>query len=182
VPSPNNRRRFLQATALAGVVLASGGAAWLMTDDAPVEGFPDFAAVRAWLARVGSDHQATSLTPWPLPHVLEHLAQSIEFSLRGYPQARPAWFQHSAGALAFAVFAQRGRMQHGLTEPIPGAPALSAIALRDASHRLHAALQAFETHTGPLHPHFAYGALDKAAYARAHLLHVADHARQVRVA
>ena len=30
-----------------------------------------------------------------------------------------------------------------------------------------------------LAPHFAYGALDKNAYRRAHLMHLADHAREI---
>ena len=37
------------------------------------------------------------------------------------------------------------------------------------------ALRAFEAHAGPLAPHFAYGALDKPSYARAHLMHLANH-------
>ena len=183
-PSPP-RRRFLRAAAIGGAAIATAagaGTMWLAGDDPPVAGFADFTAVRAWLARLDADPTASSLTAWPLAHVLEHLAQSIEFSLRGFPSAKPAWFQHSAGALAFAVFAQRGRMRHGLTEPIPGAPALAATSLSDASARLRAALAAFEAHEAALHPHFAYGALDKPAFARAHLLHVADHAAQVRVA
>ena len=37
------------------------------------------------------------------------------------------------------------------------------------------ALQAFVAHQGPLAPHFAYGALVKPAYTRAHLMHLSDH-------
>ena len=96
----------------------------------------DFAAARGWLDRIQADPRAASLTHWPLPHVLEHLAQSIEFSLRGFPEAKPAWFQNTAGTLAYAVFAQRGRMRHGLTEPIPGAPALAVATLPAAIARI----------------------------------------------
>ena len=35
--------------------------------------------------------------------------------------------------------------------------------------------QMLEAHTGPLAPHFAYGALDKTQYTRAHLMHLANH-------
>ena len=33
----------------------------------------------------------------------------------------------------------------------------------------------FDAHTGVLQPHFAYGALDKPSYTRAHLMHLANH-------
>ena len=67
-------------------------------------------------------------------------------------------------------------MSHSLNEPIPGSPALAAgDALDGAIARALKALQDFEAHTGPLAPHFAYGALDKAQYTRAHLMHLANH-------
>ena len=44
-----------------------------------------------------------------------------------------------------------------------------------AVDRMVAALNAFDAHTGPLAPHFAYGALVKKAFERAHLMHLANH-------
>ncbi len=116
---------------------------------------------------------------WDLAQVLHHAAQSVEYSLQGFPQPKPAWFRATVGPLAFAVFSARGSMSHGLAEPIPGAPALAlGQPLGPAVDRLVAALRAFESHTGPLAPHFAYGALDKPAYTKAHLMHLADHWRE----
>lgn len=120
---------------------------------------------------------------WDLAQVLHHAAQSVEYSLGGFPQPKPAWFRATVGPLAFSVFSARGRMRHGLDEPIPGAPAIAAgQALDGAVDRLVAALRAFEAHTGPLAPHFAYGALDKPAYTRAHLMHLANHWDEVAAA
>ena len=80
------------------------------------------------------------------------------------------------GPLAFAVFSARGRMSHGLDEPIPGAPAVAqGPPLAAAIERVLRALQRFEQHSGPLQPHFAYGALDKPAFMRAHLMHLDNH-------
>ena len=70
-------------------------------------------------------------------------------------------------------------MRHGLTEPIPGAPALAETDLTLAITRLDRAFADFEAHAGPLMPHFAYGALDKAQYTRAHLMHLANHAEEI---
>ena len=113
---------------------------------------------------------------WDLAQVLHHAAQSIEYSVQGFPQPKAAWFRASVGPLAFAVFSARGAMSHDLAEPIPGAPALAAgQPLEAAVDRVVAALQAFAAHGGPLAPHFAYGELDKADYTRAHLMHLANH-------
>lgn len=118
---------------------------------------------------------------WPLPQVLVHLAQSIEYSMAGFPAPRSALFRSTVGPLAFAVFSARGRMSHGLDEPIPGAPAIDPATSQTAAvARLVEALTRFEAHTGPLQPHFAYGALDKAAYTQAHLMHLADHWQLMR--
>ncbi|MFN7665729.1 MAG: DUF1569 domain-containing protein [Inhella sp.] len=118
---------------------------------------------------------------WTLSAMLQHLAQSIEFSMAGFPEMKSAAFRAVVGKLAFAVFNARGSMSHNLTEPIPGAPALSTQQPLDASvQRLLDALAAFEAWGGPLRPHFAYGDLDKAQYTRAHLFHIANHWTQLR--
>lgn len=113
---------------------------------------------------------------WDLPHVLHHTAQSIEYSISGFPAPKPAWFRATLGSYAFALFNARGQMTHSLSEPIPGAPDIAqGQPLAPAVDRAVAALQAFEHHSGPLAPHFAYGALTKPDYTRAHLMHLANH-------
>ena len=113
---------------------------------------------------------------WDLAHVLHHTAQSIEYSIGGFPQPKPAWFQATVGSYAFALFNARGQMTHNLSEPIPGAPDIAqGQPLGPAIDHAIAALQAFERHDGALAPHFAYGALAKPAYTRAHLMHLANH-------
>ncbi len=113
---------------------------------------------------------------WTPAQVFEHLAQSIEFSMSGFPQPKPAIFQSTAGALAFSVFQAKGAMTHGLTEPIPGAPALASNGNQDAAlDRLLKSLSDFDQFSGALKPHFAYGSLDKTQYAAAHAMHVFNH-------
>lgn len=113
---------------------------------------------------------------WTLPQTLVHLAQSIEYSISGFPEPKPAWFQSSLGKTAFALFDARGEMTHNRDEPIPGAPALDReTTLKQGVQRLLDAMDAFAAHQGPLKPHFAYGELDKRSYERAHLMHLANH-------
>jgi Protein of unknown function (DUF1569) len=122
-------------------------------------------------------------SPWSLAQLLQHLAQSIEYSVRGYPEMNNVVFRAVIGNAALAFFNARGRMSHSLTEPIPGAPALDAmVSLKDGVQRLLDALDLFEQHQGALQPHFAYGELDKAQYTRAHLMHLANHWAQLRFA
>jgi hypothetical protein len=119
-------------------------------------------------------------SPWSLNQMLQHAAQSIEFSMQGFPQLRGAWFRHSVGAAAFTVFNARGAMSHALDEPIPGAPALDAgLSLKGSVQRLLDAMDDFSRFKGKLAPHFAYGELTREQYQRAHLMHLANHWQQL---
>ena len=137
-----------------------------------------FGSVGAALHTLGQlRHAAPRLTgAWDLPQVLHHAAQSIEYSMVGFPVPKAAWFRATVGSYAFALFDARGQMSHALDDPIPGAPYIGpGLPLVPAIDRAFAALQAFDTHAGLLAPHFAYGMLAKPAYARAHLMHLANH-------
>lgn len=162
------RRRFAVAAAAGALVPLAG------CGTAPVKTFPTLAAAQAAIAALDARDRADGA--WSLPQVLVHLAQSVEYSMDGYPELKSALFRAAVGRVAFAVFESRGAMGHSLSEPIPGAPPLDpALTLDAARQRLTAALQRFEAHAGTLAPHFAYGELDKAQYQRAHLMHLANH-------
>ncbi|HUR90486.1 MAG TPA: DUF1569 domain-containing protein [Ramlibacter sp.] len=136
-----------------------------------------------WLDSVEAAPSVRATGAWPLSSVLDHLAQSIEMSMDGYPQPKSALFQKTAGRAAFAVFRMKRRMSHGLDQPIPGAPLLVAGAdWKPAAVRLRQAIVRFESHTGPFAPHFAYGALAKPDYALAHCMHIANHQDEIVVA
>lgn len=177
-PAPARRRLLLAGAALAGTGLAGGGL-WLSapaTASGPFESLPQAYKTLEALHR-GS---ARAVEGWDLPTVLHHAAQSVEFSMQGYPQLKGAWFRASVGPAAFAVFDHFHKLRHNLAEPIPGAPAIEpGQPLGPAIEHAVAALQAFERHQGPLAPHFAYGDLDKARYLQAHLLHFSDHWQRV---
>lgn len=136
-----------------------------------------------WLDRLEKAAGIKTVGAWPMGAVLEHLAQSIEMSMEGYPQQKSALFQGTAGSAAFAFFKWRGRMSHGLAEPIPGAPALGATAdWKPAALRLRRAITRFNGYNGALQPHFAYGPLSKTEFALAHHLHIANHQDEILLA
>ena len=167
------RRSFLKLTGLASVT-ALGVGYWALPSG-PVPAALSIEAAQALLLQL-SQQPLVSHAGWSPAEVFNHCAQSIDYSLDGYPQLKPAWFRSSVGPAAFAVFAARGAMRHPLTEAITGAPAIAepadpALALQ----RLQAAFARFANHNGALQPHFAYGALSHAEYAQAHVLHLYNH-------
>lgn len=172
---PSSDRRDVLRTALYGAVGMSLGAAQAASIDREW-GLPSLAQAMAEVDRLSQAQALSSSVDWTWAQTLAHCAQSIEYSMTGYPEPKSAWFQHTVGALAFAAFAARGRMTHGLNEPIPGAKPLSPnLSLDAARARLNQAVASFAAHSGPLKPHFAYGELSKAEYEQAHAMHVANH-------
>ncbi|MEH0167803.1 DUF1569 domain-containing protein [Paucibacter sp. JuS9] len=120
-------------------------------------------------------------TSWALTQILQHLAQSIEYSMSGFPEPKSRFFQVTAGNTAFAFFDARGKMSHSLEDPIPGAPALDANhSVKGSIQRLLDAMNAFAAFKGELKPHFAYGPLTREQYERAHLMHLANHWQQLK--
>lgn len=151
-----------------------------MADTPKVQSLDD---VLRWLDKLDRATRVHSGTAWKMSAVLEHMAQSVDMSLDGFPEPKSALFQATLGSAAFAVFRLRGKMTHGLTEPIPGAPVLPQVdGWKPGVARLRTAVLRFQAHTGPLQPHFAYGALSRADFALAHALHIANHQDEITVA
>jgi len=120
---------------------------------------------------------------WEVARTFDHLAQSIEFSMVGFPVQKSSLFQNTAGKLAFSIFQANGRMTHGLDEEIPGEVVETANAdPARARTRLLDSLERFESFSGELMPHFAYGNLNKDQYAVAHVLHVNNHLEEFKIA
>lgn len=123
----------------------------------------------------------SSLGSWNVSQIFQHCAQSIRYSIYGYPEHYSALFQNTAGKLALNAFAAKGSMHHPLDEVIPGAPTLHAdvptdVALRELMYEL----QQFIHWQGELAPHFAYGSLTKAQYYSAHYLHLQQHLTEIQ--
>lgn len=173
-----SRRSFVIAATGVTVALAAGGVAGCQgsaKNDRQLQ-FASLAAAQDELARLVQAGELASSAAWSWAQTLVHCAQSIEFSMSGFPQSKSALFQRTLGSAALGVFSWRGRMTHDLAEPIPGAPALDAAGdPAQALQRLHKAIAAFRGWSGPLRPHFAYGALGKQDYELAHAMHLANH-------
>ncbi|WP_088330478.1 DUF1569 domain-containing protein [Lacimicrobium sp. SS2-24] len=173
------RRQFLLGTLAASAALSSGALIWLATGDQK----PDLSISSVLATLQEMDEQAYLTTgSWDLYQILTHCAQSIEYSISGFPEHKPEWFKDTLGVLAFTVFARKGEMYHALDEPIPGSQGIQAGGdVRQAYQRLQQTLLDFQHHDGPLHAHFAYGALSKQDYALAHAMHFYNHLQEIQL-
>ena len=167
------RRSMIKYLTLGGLAAAAGGShRWLSR----VRDHKDL-ALNLTLERLSNlDIEAIESTgAWEVARTFDHLAQSVEFSMLGFPVMKPKAFRSTVGPLAFSVFQARGRMSHGLDEEIPGEVVKTENSSTQAHERLLNALVSFDTHDGLLKPHFAYGALDRDEYAIAHVMHINNH-------
>jgi hypothetical protein len=112
---------------------------------------------------------------WSVGQVLVHCAQSIEYSLSGFPKYKPWLFRATVGKLALAKFLSQGAMSHNADAQIPGAPPPDDVSPQLGRERLLRAIAAFAAHQGALAPHFAYGDVDRPRYDRVQAMHIADH-------
>jgi hypothetical protein len=107
---------------------------------------------------------------------LAHCAQSLEFSVNGFPTQKPAWFQKTIGRVVLGRFLKKGAMSHDVDAPIPGAADVDrSTPLADGAARLRAAIALFRGHSGELKPHVVYGTVDRAGYEAVHSMHIANH-------
>lgn len=168
-----NRRTFIKGTAIGSATLIGGGTLWLRATAAQTE-----LTVSNVLAYINKMEASTFSTTgqWNAIQVFHHLAQSVEYSMQGYPEHKPEWFKHSLGSIAFSVFSTRKQMSHTLNEAIPGAPELpNSGELSSAIQRFKISLTDFSEYTGQLEEHFAFGKLNKADYEKAHAMHFFNH-------
>jgi hypothetical protein len=174
----SNRRGFIISSASVSATLIAVGASGCQVDpmnDRQLH-FASLAAAGEELARLEQAKELVSRTTWDWAKTLIHCAQSIEYSMSGFPQSKSKLFQRTVGSAAFGLFSWRGRMSHDLGEPIPGAPKLEATANpAQALERLRVSMLNFQQWSGPLLPHFAYGVLTKHEYELAHAMHLANH-------
>ncbi|MER6127932.1 DUF1569 domain-containing protein [Streptomyces sp. NPDC001795] len=113
---------------------------------------------------------------WNLSQTLQHCAQTIRYSVTGYPRLKPVLFRSTVGALAKRVFLHRGAMKHALGAEIDGAPPLDAgLPVTEAAASLMDAVTLFSRHTEPHALHPAYGRCTHDEFARLHAMHLVEH-------
>jgi hypothetical protein len=142
---------------------------------------PDLAALaRRLQTQVTQDRPESEIlapaSTWNLSQTIQHCAQTVRYSVVGYPRLRPALFRATAGALAKHLFLRRGATRHSLDAEIDGAAPLAADRpAADAATELAEAVALFTGHTGPHATHPAYGRCTHEQFERLHAMHLAEH-------
>jgi hypothetical protein len=158
-------------------VLFSAGAGWLAIDQH--EGPLTIDVALNQLDQL-MQQEPIAKGSWNLAQVFTHCAQSVEYSMVGYPQHKSDLFKNTVGQTAFSLFLAKGKMTHPLDEAIPGAPLLAQDAnTLLAYERFKKSLLDFKAYTGTLEPHFAYGPLSRAEYEAAHVMHFNNHLQEI---
>ncbi|HYV44655.1 MAG TPA: DUF1569 domain-containing protein [Myxococcaceae bacterium] len=140
-----------------------------------------FAAVEGALQELERSPSPRLTGGWTVPQMLAHCAQSIDYSVQGYPTDRSALFRRTIGPLALKRFLSKGEMSHDLQAAIPGAPPLPDGTLQEGIARLRDAMARFQAHPGQLAHHFAYGPVTREHYEKVHAMHVANHLSAVEL-
>jgi hypothetical protein len=139
------------------------------------------AALTERLAKLVADDppEAEVLAPdsaWNLSQAIQHCAQTVCYSVTGYPRLKPALFRATIGALAKRVFLLRGATKHPLAAEIDGAPTLAPdLPVTAAVARLAEAVALFTAYAGVHPPHPAYGRCTHTQLDRLHAMHLAEH-------
>ena len=111
-----------------------------------------------------------------LSQTIQHCAQTVRYSVTGYPRLKPALFRTTLGTLAKWVFLLRGATKHPLAAEIDGAPPLSSdLPVAAAVAQLVQAVELFTSHRGGHPSHPAYGRCTHQQFDRLHAMHLAEH-------
>ena len=177
-----DKRAFLKYTTGGGLALAfsSAGIAWLGIEKSEAD-LTTKSIVSTIDKLLASNHlNALEKTgQWSAYQVFVHCAQSVDYSMTGYPIHHSALFKKSVGKMAFSAFKAKRKMSHNLAEVIPGAEFIASTGnVANALNQLKMSLLTFEAFSGDLRPHFAYGDLSKSEYEKAHAMHFLNHLQE----
>jgi len=173
-----NRRKFILGSISGGIFIGSG-AAWfgIEKNEQPLN--IEFALSELNKLII---QKPIATGKWDLSQILTHCAQSVEYSMHGYPKHNSDFFKSTAGKAAFSLFNSKRKMFHALDEAIPGAPDFSDKEnITNAFERFKKSLIDFKNFNGVLAPHFAYGQLSKLDYEAAHVMHFNNHLQEIEL-
>ncbi|MBI3395036.1 MAG: DUF1569 domain-containing protein [Spirochaetia bacterium] len=173
-----SRGQFIEkAGAYAAAVAASGSilsAASCSGSAAHKVKFADLTQALTYLEKLPPATKTSGA--WDAAQVLIHCAQSIDFSIRGFPENKPWVVRHTVGPVVFGRFRSHGEMNHDLSAAIPGAPPLPpGLSFQEGMEILRASVTRFLAYNGPLAEHFVYGTMTKTDFDLAHAMHIANH-------
>jgi hypothetical protein len=173
-----NRRKFILGSIASGGFIGCG-VAWfgIEQNEEPLD--IDFALSKLNKLML---HNPIATGEWNLYQIFTHCAQSVEYSMLGYPKHNSDVFKSTAGTAAFSLFNLKRKMTHALDEAIPGSPQFSdEDNIAYAFERFKKSMIDFKNYDGVLAAHFAYGQLSKLEYEAAHVMHFNNHLQEIEL-
>jgi hypothetical protein len=173
-----SRKNFLQSS-----IILSGTVFWgdLSCSSSEVKivnevRFQNLNEVLAEVERLEKSKEILTTGAWDVSQIMQHCAQSIDFSLTGFPIVKPYLFRKTIGKLVSSYFLSKGTMSHNLNDPIPGAPELvSSTDFKKGLAILKKSIHSFWEYKGELKMHFVYGEASREDYEKFHAMHIANH-------
>ena len=175
-----NRRQFFKSSlVIGGSLVGVGTSTVLLTEGVKRVDLKISTALKR--LELLSNKNLVQTGEWDIYEIFMHCAQSVEYSMSQFPEHHSNFFKKTVGTLAFSIFESKGKMIHGLSEPIPGSPLVkTSLDTKAAMNHLKKSLLDFENYTGKLAPHFAYGELTKNEYEIAHVMHLYNHLEEIQ--
>ncbi|MFT6270541.1 MAG: hypothetical protein ACJAVV_003380 [Alphaproteobacteria bacterium] len=177
-----DKRAFIKYSLGAAVTLTVTGSAisWVSVEqsDAPLSTASIIEAIDT-LMLPASLQSLVKNGEWSAYKVFVHCAQSVDYSISGYPLHKSDFFKRTVGKIAFSAFSAKRKMRHNLSEEIPGASTIAKSGdVLEALAQLKQSLKNFQQFNGELKAHFAYGPLNKKEYELAHAMHFINHMQE----
>ncbi|EFU74787.1 DUF1569 domain-containing protein [Enterococcus italicus] len=127
------------------------------------------------------ENESVCTKNWSVYEICLHCAQTIDYSMTGYPEMKPKLIRQTIGKKVVKKFLTDKKMSHNLQAPVAGGapiahdglPIDGIQALIDATHR-------FQAWDGELQEHGVFGELSKEEYATYFALHIADHFQEIK--
>ncbi len=111
---------------------------------------------------------------WSYYQILNHCADSLEFSMSSYPRVMPSFIRKTIGKFFFKKLMKDGYMKPG--SPNPGAPKKREEGdVVSALKRLRNSISIFTKYEGPFGIHPIFDELTKSEWEKLHTFHIANH-------
>lgn len=115
-------------------------------------------------------------TDWSMYHTLVHCAETIEYSMNGYPEMKPAFLRATVGKLAIKKFLRQGYMKHSLVADVAGGRKIKEDgSFEEGKNILLSMIDEFLNYKGKFAPHLLFGNLSREEYDQYFVLHIQDH-------
>lgn len=113
---------------------------------------------------------------WSPYKTFVHCAQTINYSMEGYPKYKPLIVQLTIGRFVFKKYMKQGYMKHNLSAPVQGSPFIEDSSdINLGIDILINAIDRFQEYDGFFKRHLIFGNLTKEEYEIYFAMHIKDH-------